>query len=146
MSTLTLTAPIVTPTKASPAGIYVYHNREDMISLGLELAPDGTVTGALSVCSPRDQFSPRKAQFILRERLKAAKTGRGGLTFKVGRYVGSEFKNSLFIPMVKTLRDGAENYLVRQDGMWTWGNQKHLFQNLIRDLLGSISADGTSVV
>lgn len=135
MSNLTLTAPVVNPTKANPAGVYIFHNREDRISLGVQLAADGTATAALAVCAPRDQFSRPRAQYILRARLAACKTDRErSLTFDIGTYKGSEFKNDVFTPMMKYLRDNAYLYLVRGPG--SFGHQNELLMDLVAELSG----------
>jgi hypothetical protein len=124
-----------TPTKANPAGVYVYHNNEDGVSLAVQLEQDGTVTGALAVCSPRDNFSKRKAQLILRNRLRARKVDRKlGLTFSLGTYQGTEFKNDVFIPLLKFVRDNAYLFLIRNDGAVARGNQRQLLRNLSGEL------------
>ncbi len=134
MTELTLSVAEMSPTKVQPAGIYVYHDLRDGISLGLELKEDGTVTGALAVCAPRDSFSRPRAQFILRARLQASKTERSGLTFDIGTYNGSEFKNDVFTPLHKYVRDNAYLYLVRKGDGLLYGNQKVLLQNFIEKL------------
>lgn len=109
MNTATLPARI--PTRASPTGVYVYHNTEDGVSLAVELAKDGTVTGALTICAPRDQFSKKKAQLILRGRL--AKKRLKFLTFPLGRYSGDDFKGEVFTPLMEYIRDSVYTHLIR---------------------------------
>lgn len=129
MGALTLTHTPTTPTKVSPTGIYVYHNMEDRISMAIQLRKDSTVTVAFAVCAPRDQFSRPRAQFILRARLEARKVNREGLTVDVGTYKGSDFKNDVFTPLQKYLRDNAYLFLVRDPSQR--GDQIQLLQDLV---------------
>lgn len=100
-----------TPTKASPDGIYVYHNTDDEVSLGVEL-DEGVVTGALAICSPKDQFSKKKAQLILRNRLD--KKRFNFLTFPLGRYSGKTFKDDVFIPLMNHVRDKFHHFVLEE--------------------------------
>ena len=128
-----------TPTRKDPTGVYVVHNTEDRLSLAIQLEKDGTVTGALAVCSPRDSFSKQKAQKILRNRLRVRRfNGRLGLTFPLGSYTGSNFKNDVFMPLLKYIRDNAYLFLIRErddsTGVQGRGDQRQLLRSLAEEL------------
>jgi len=127
-----------TPTRKDPTGIYVFHNTSDGVSLAVQLEQGGLVTGALAVCSPRDNFSKRKAQEILRNRLRVRRfNGRLGLTFPLGTYQGDDFKTDVFLPLLKYVRDNAYLFLVRgETGTGPKGrvDQRQLLRNLAEEL------------
>lgn len=94
---------VTNPTKKAPDGIYVYHDVENKTSLGLELN-NGVVFGALAVCNPKDQFSKKDAQTILRRRLNFKRTGRWSV-LDISDYTGDSFKDDVFLPRIQMLRD-----------------------------------------
>lgn len=106
MAETTVEASIKTPTRTSPNGIYVYHNTEAKVSLGVELA-DGVVTAALAVCNPKDQFDKKVAQEVLRRRLRFKRPNRWSV-FSLGDYGGDSFKNDVFIPSMALVRKQAQ--------------------------------------
>ena len=113
MTTTTAVQPVTMPTKAKPTGMYVYHNTNDELSFGLQLDPDGTVTGALAVCSPRDNFSKKHAWLVLTNRLETRRlNSRVRLTFSLGKYTGTEFKDDVFTPLMSYVRDNAYLYML----------------------------------
>lgn len=95
------------PPKTKPDGVYVFHSAVEGISFGVKL--DGTeVTGALAVCAPRDQFSKKKAQKILRGRLDKKRFGL--MTFRLGEYEGTAFKKDVFDPLMDYVRVTAKAF------------------------------------
>ena len=107
-------------TRRDPAGIYTYLDGNQGVALALELGSDGAVTAALAICSPRDQFSRKRAQKILRARLatrrfKSTDKSRVVLTFKLGTYEGAKFKEEVFAPIMDYVRETAYLYVPRND-------------------------------
>jgi len=127
-ATLTVEVPKA-PTKKDPYGVYVFHNTEDKVSLGIDYAKDGTVTGALAICSPKDQFSKKKAQLILRNRLKTKRYST--LTFPMGKYDGNFFKVDVFEPAMVAVRDQIADYLIRGEGA-PWGHQNWQHESFVK--------------
>jgi len=132
-------APTFTKTtrKADPAGIYTYHNTDDGISLGMQLATNEKVTVALAVCSPRDQFSRKKAQKILRARLAKKRftstdPKRVVLTFPLGSYKGGKFKDEVFQPALEFVRDNAYLFLIREDDI---GSQRKYLKKFVDEII-----------
>jgi len=124
------------PTKANPVGVYTYHNTLDGISLAVELEKGGTVTGALAICSPRDNFSKKKARMILQRRLaKKRFTSDPPRTFRLGTYEGDSFKTDVFEPLMDYVRDYAFNFFLRKGEL---GNQNELITQLVGRLVKEV--------
>ncbi len=138
--------------KADPAGIYVFHNHQDGVSLGMELAENGKVTAALAVCSPRDQFSKKKAQKILRGRLASKRfvsTDKSNvvLTFPLGTYKGDRFKDDVFQPSLEFVRDNAYLFLARDSSSdRRHANGRFLLRKLVNEIITIISYDQAHLV
>ena len=140
------------PKKADPAGIYVYHNTDDGVSLGMELADDGKVTAALAVCSPRDSFGKKRAQKILRGRLAGKRfvstdKSRVVLTVPLGTYKGGKFKDEVFQPALEFIRDNAYLFLVRaSSSAGHYGNQRELLRKLVSEIVRIRSYDQAHLI
>jgi hypothetical protein len=120
------------PTKANPFGVYVYHNTEDGLSVALDYVKTGEVFMALSICSPNDNFSKKKAQLILRNRLSARRLdGKLPLTVRLGDYNGSSFKDDVFVPILDFVRDSSFDYFLRGGDH---GRQNDLTADLVSEL------------
>jgi hypothetical protein len=92
---------VTTPSKKSPFGVYVFHDGNNDMSVGVEFDEKSrAVTGALAVCSPRDQFSRKRARQILEARLEKKRFNL--MTFPLGDFSGDEgdFKGDVFEPIV----------------------------------------------
>jgi hypothetical protein len=140
------------PRKADPAGIYVYHNTDDGVSLGMELAGDGKVTVALAVCSPRDNFSKKKAQQVLRGRLRVRRftstdKSRVVLTAPLGTYKGGRFKDEVFEPVMEFVRDSSYLYLARDvSSDRRRASNRRLLRGLVSEIIRIRSADQAHLV
>lgn len=107
MSTNTQSAvtPVTVAKQKKLDGIYVYHDTVSKVSLGVEL-DNGVVTGALAVCNPKDQFSKKEAQAVLRRRLQFKRQNRWSV-FRLADYNGDFFKNDVFTTYLITVRTYA---------------------------------------
>ena len=104
------------PTKQAPDGVYVYHDTKSKVSLGVQL-DNGVVYGALAICNPKDQFNRKDARKVIHRRLETRCPGRWSV-FRLSRYAGDEFKNEVFMPLLKRVRSEAGLLIQsgRQDG------------------------------
>ena len=148
MTTATETLPIVNPTRAHPTGVYVYHNANDGVAVALELGVGGGVTAALAVCSPRDQYSKTRAQQILRARLATRRftstdPARVALTFQLGVYKGTKFKDEVFTPIMDYVRDNAYLFMAQYRLGLTAGrtNRRELLRGFVQEIIKIRSYD-----
>jgi hypothetical protein len=124
---------VTAPTRENPTGVYVYHNTEDGLSVAVELADNGDVTLALAICSPRDSFSKKKAQMIMRRRLQKKRfLGETPRTIPLPPYTGGSFKSDVFEPIIDFIRDESENFFLRKGER---GDQNALIRELASELV-----------
>lgn len=132
------------PTKDSPFGVYVYHNTTDGVSVGVEFEPNGAVTLALAICSPRDNFSKKKAQMILRNRLTVKRfIAKTPMTVPLPPYTGGSFKDDVFNPIIEFIRDESCDFFLRRGEP---GDQRSLIRELTTELVESLIEARQSVV